>query len=301
MLSGNVPELETIMNNPTLYNIVLDAVSAACSMMLIYATEEMRTEMRGIVNGAKDWCKYHNTDTGQISYERIAMANLGFDLACSIFYPFAVDSLTGNDQQIKKLQESVHACDGFVVNKNGTTTGGTLMGRNFMNSDVVFGNEHGVVFMVDPEYGTGFVSHGFAGCVGFPVGMNEYGIGIGMDMAPAKKTNIAATGMGCLLQARWTLQYTDAMWPAVNSIATAVSRGTPWIYILGNPNWGAIVEAGATSFFGGVGSGSDADHFQVRYTDTVIEGQTDPNSPAIGQWKMMAATRLRQTTLSLQK
>ena len=285
LIGGNIPELQKVLDNPTLFNLILDAVATACSTMLIYATEEMRTEMRGIVTGAKDWCYYHSAESDQISYERIALANLGFDLACSVFYPFAVDSLAGNDAQIKKLQDSVHSCDSFVVNKNGTTTGGTMLGRNFMNSDIVFGNDHGVVFQIDPEYGTGFVAHSFAGSVGFPVAMNEYGIGMGMNMAPAKKTNVAATGMGCLLQTRWTMQYTNGMWPAVNSIATAVSRGTPWIYVVGNPNWGAIVEAGATSFFGGIGSGSDADHFQVRYTDTVIDGQTDPNNEKVGQWE----------------
>ena len=285
LISGNVPELEKVLNNPTLFNLILDAVATACSVMLVYATEEMRTEMRGIVNGVNDWCYYHNSEPGQVSYNRIALANLGFDLACSVFYPFAVDSLAGNDQQIQKLKDSMHACDSFVVNKNGTTTGGSLMGRNFMNSAEVFGNDHGVVFQISPKYGTGFIAHSFAGSVGFPVGMNDFGIGMGMNMAPAKDTNVVATGMGCLLQTRWTLQYTTGMWPAVSSIATAVSRGCPWIYVVGNPNWGAIVEAGATAFFGGVNSGDDPNYFFIRYTDSMIDGCTDPNNSWVGQWE----------------
>ena len=274
LISGNIPELDVVLNNPTLFNTVLDLVATACQTMMIYATQEMRDEMSAIITGAKEKMTSRGIDHGQTSYARLCMANLGFDLACSVFYPFAVDSLAGNSESIQDLKETFHACDGFVVNKNGTDTGGTILGRNFMNSHIVFGN-HGIVFDINPKYGCRFTGHSFAGSVGFPVGMNVYGIGMGMDMAPCSDTNVAATGMGCLLQTRYNLQYTTNMWDAVNSIGESVSRGCPWIYILGNENWGAVVEAGATALFGGVGSGNDPEYFAVRYTDTVIDGNTD--------------------------
>ena len=61
--------------------------------MMTFATHEMRDEIRAIVNGATEKMTSRGIAHGQTSYTRLCMANLGFDLACSVFYPFAVDSL----------------------------------------------------------------------------------------------------------------------------------------------------------------------------------------------------------------
>jgi len=108
---------------------------------------------------------------------------------------------------------------------------------------------------------------------------------MGMDMAPATATNPPATGMGCLLQTRYTLQYKSNLTDAIESVRWAVSRGTPWIYIMADKDRGAIVEAGATAFFGGVNSGGAPEYFAVRWDNTVIDGGTDPNNANVGQWE----------------
>ena len=288
LISGNIPQLDVVLNNPTLFNTVLDLVSAACNTMMVYATQEMKDELHAIVNGAKEKMTSRGIDHGQTSYARLCMANLGFDLACSVFYPFAVDALDGNTAALRELHDNYHACDGFVINKNRTTTGGSLMGRNFMNSEVVFGNDHGFIFDINPKYGTRLTGQSFAGSVGLPVGMNSYGVSMGMDMAPAKSTNVAATGMGCLLQTRYALQYKTNLHDAIASIGSAVSRGCPWIYIMADKDNGAAVEAGATALFGGIGSGADPEYFAVRYTNTVLDGCTHPDKDKfwyIGQWE----------------
>ena len=285
LISGNVPDLEEIMNDPVLFNTILDLVGTACETMMVYATQEMRDEISSIVTGAEEHLGWMGIDTGQISYNRLCLANLGFDVACSVIYPFAMDQLNGNAAAQQNLRDVMHACDSFVVNKNGTDTGGTIMGRNFMNSKEVFGNAHGIVFDLNPKYGCRFAYHSFAGSVGLPVGMNVYGVAIGMNMAPGERTNAAATGMGCLLQARYTLQYKTKSWTASESIRWAVSRGTPWIYPLGGPSWGGISEAGATDFFGGVNTGGNEDYYKMRWTDSEYTGSTDWKDDRVGQWE----------------
>ena len=293
LLSGNVPGIDKILNNETLFNQILDMVSVACETMMVYATQEMRDEMQSIVTGAKEHLDWMGIDHGQLSYERLCMANLGFDVACSVFYPIAVNYLEGNFEALEKLINTFHSCDSFVINKNGTDTGGTIMGRNFMNSPTVFGNDHGFVFDINPKYGCRFAAHSFAGSVGFPVGMNAFGIAMGMNMAPCADTNIVASGMGCLLQTRYALQYKTKSWTAVDSVANSVSRGAAWIYPIGGPSWGGICEAGATAFLGGVGSGNDPKYFKMRWTDTTYEGGTDPNHPEVGQWGKRSSLRGR--------
>ena len=272
LLGAHVPAVKKIMNNPKLFRTILDLVSVAASKMSIWATREMRHEMRYIAKGAIDRLRRDGKPTHTVSYRRIVLANMGFDIACAVVYPFVVRQLAaqGDLESIRAIQQHLHACDGFVVDKAGSATGGTLMGRNFMNDRKNFGPK-GYMFEYKPSYGNRFVGHSFAGSVGFPVGMNDQGVAMGMDMASTVKTNPAAVGMGCLLQTRYTLQYMDDLDSAKSSVQWAISRGTPWIYIIGDAKRGAIVEAGATALFGGINSGGKPDYFAVRYTDTVID------------------------------
>lgn len=194
-------------------------------------------EMQGIADGAR--AAGHE----EVGYERILLINMAFDLILSFGYPLVMPLLPFLDDW------PVHACDGFVAQGQATADGSTLMGRSFM-----FCAEFGKTAMLMervPERGNRLVDVSFPGFVGVTVGMNDRGIGIGMDMVPAFDCLPLDFGMGCLLTARQILQETDELSEAVNLIRDS-HRGVSWIYGIGDgrgkERGGAVVECSAHSF-----------------------------------------------------
>jgi hypothetical protein len=121
------------------------------------------------------------------------------------------------------------------------------MGRDFMFPNGTY-YKYGLIIEYVPDRGNRFVSVMAPSFVGTAAGMNDKGIGIGIDMVPAFDSNVREIGMGAMLLDRYILQYTSELSQAVN-VLTKKELGVSWLFPvadgLGAERGSATVEASA--------------------------------------------------------
>lgn len=275
---GSDPTLAAVINNDALFSTLLNTVNAAAVTQAVYATYDMRQEMKGIADGARKRLAELGESAGSVYYERIILTNLAFDVILSYVYPIIVRDYLSADEKAsldtKALTESMHMCDGFVAAPSATVTGGSLVARSFMISDCI--GTRSLLVEYAPSSGNAFVAVNIPGFVGTPAAMNRYGVSIGMDMVPALQTNPVAPGMGCLLTARYVMQNCGSVQAALGAIRNSVARGVSWIYLVGDPATGAVAEAAATTGLGWMPS--QATYFAARGLDYVYDPAAYPAS-----------------------
>jgi hypothetical protein len=197
---------------------------------------EFLQEIQGIVDGAND-AGY------PVRYESVMMNNMAFDAILGLGYPVIAPFLP-----IASVSMTVpHACNAFVASGAATTDGRTLMGRDFMFANGVY-YKYGLLIEYVPDKGNRFVSVMAPSFVGTAAGMNDKGVGIGIDMVPAFDCNVGEIGMGGLLINRYVLQYTSELSQAVK-VLTTKELGVSWLFPVaggyGSERGAATVEASA--------------------------------------------------------
>ena len=278
----NDPAVKKTLNNVALQNIMISYMEKKAFLNSIYMTQDMRDEVLGIYEGAQDRLNELNIPMGNLSYNRLLLENMGFDLALTYGYPFLVNSLMTKEDSWEFNQRhpnfTLHMCDGFVATGNATTKGTSIMARNFMIPSTL--SNQTVIMEYKPDYGNAFVSCSIPGFVGCPSVINDKGVCIGMDMVYGGKTNPLATGMGCLLTARYVAQYTNSADEAAEAIKDSFARGVSWLYLICDKNKGLVAEAAATYAPGDWSSQSK--YFATRYTDYKFT-PTNDSQPGIDQ------------------
>lgn len=198
--------------------------------------EEFLEEVNGIVDGAND-AGY------PVDYKSVMMNNLAFDAILGIGYPIIAPLIP----LAIPLMPVPHACNAFVATGKATVDGRTLMGRDFMFGNGVY-YKYGLIIEYVPDTGNRFVSVMAPSFVGTAAGMNDRGIGIGIDMVPSGNNNVNALGMGGLLINRYVLQHTSELSQAV-TILTTKKLGVSWLFPVGDGRGvqigGALVEVSA--------------------------------------------------------
>ena len=198
--------------------------------------EEFIEEMKGIVAGA--------TDAGYpVDFKSVMMNNMAFDAILGLGYPVIAPFLP-----VASAYMTVpHACNAFVASGSATTDGRTLLGRDFMFGNGVY-YKYGLLMEYVPDNGNRFVSVMAPSFVGTAAGMNDKGIGIGIDMVPALDCNVAEIGMGGLMINRYVLQHTSELSQGIDVI-TKKELGVSWLFPiadgLGAEQGGATVEVSA--------------------------------------------------------
>ena len=208
-----------------------------------YVPQEFLTEMKGVRDGAQD-AGY------DVTLQEVYLLNLGMDALLTLGYPVATDFLRLMDMF------NLHACAGFVAQDGATTNGQTIMGRHFQFTDYIT-HEEMCIIEFSPNNGNEILATSCAGFVGVTAGMNNQGIGIGMDMSPAKDCDPAHFGMGTLLTTRYALQYCDQGSEVVNFIES-IPHGCTWIYGIGD---------GRNGETGGCALEVSANHIRERTMD----------------------------------
>lgn len=198
---------------------------------------EFLDEMQGIVDGAND------AGFDDVTFEHVMMNNMAFDVLLSMGYkvitPFL--RLAALDRVGVHIP---HACNAFVANGNATIDGRTLMGRDFMFANGEY-YKHALLIEYVPDHGNRLISVMTPSFVGTAAGMNDKGIGVGIDMVPARENVVRELGMGGLMLNRYVLQYANELHEGV-SIYTSKELGVPWLFPIGDgmgdEQGGAIVE-----------------------------------------------------------
>jgi hypothetical protein len=274
----------TIMDDDTLWNLVLGTIIAYAETNGVYATQEMRDEMQGIADGANARLTQLGVDPGNVTYGRVLLINTAFDVILGVVYPYVTQDLMTNEQReafwASDPMEDMHMCDGFVALDSATQTSSTIMTRSFMIPSAV--TNKSVIMEYEPYDGNRFVAVNMPGWVGTAVAMNEYGVAIGVDMVPCLMTSPVTVGMGCLLTCRYAMQFENNTSGACRAVKESVARGVPWIYIIGDKTSGAVAEAAATTGFGW--ADDQAQYFAARYTDYVFDASQSPD-PLIQQYE----------------
>ncbi|HOO72688.1 MAG TPA: C45 family autoproteolytic acyltransferase/hydrolase [Spirochaetota bacterium] len=239
--SGNIGALDQIFENDTLVDAVVKGVQKLALLHKDNIPEELMDEMQGIADGVNAAGEH------SFSLDNVIMLNIAMDTLMSIVYPIIVPILPVADLL---TAATPHACNAFIAFGDATTDGRVIMGRDFMFTHEVV---HEVAMLIEyvPDNGYSFVSVNAPGFVGVTAAMNSEGIGIGMDVDTGIDTDPYDPGMGCLLLARMTIQYSDEMSTAIGIIKKA-ERGAPWIYAIGDGRGtevgGAIIECSASRF-----------------------------------------------------
>lgn len=181
--------------------------------------DEFLDEVQGIVDGAND-AGY------PVAFKSVMMNNMAFDAILGIGYPIIAPFLPFASESM--LVPVPHACNAFVATGDATADGRTLMGRDFMFPNGTY-YKYGLLIECVPDTGNRFVSVMAPSFVGTAAGMNEKGIGIGIDMVPAFDCKIGKIGMGGLLLNRYVLQYADELSQGI-SILTSKEIGVSWLF-----------------------------------------------------------------------
>ncbi|MFO8049382.1 MAG: C45 family autoproteolytic acyltransferase/hydrolase [Desulfosudaceae bacterium] len=209
-----------------------------------YIPREYLDEMRGIADGAK-------ARGFDLSYEDVLLLNIGFDAFLSAGYPIMVSIVKG--QEI--LGGLNLSCNAHILDGNATVTDNLYFGRDFMFGGKGF-SDHPVIIETRGDGGRNrMVNVTVAGMVGCIAGMNEKGLGIGMDMIPAMDCVPGDVGMGTLLTSRWVMEQADELPQAVSMIGNS-KRGAPWIYAIAD---------GQGANRGGVSLEVSAHYYKARY------------------------------------
>ncbi len=197
---------------------------------------EFLEEVQGIVDGAND-AGY------AVEFKSVMMNNMAFDAILGIGYPVVSPFIP----LAMPFMPVPHACNAFVATGNATIDGRTLMGRDFMFANGAY-YKYGLLIEYVPDRGTRLVSVMAPSFVGTAAGMNDKGIGIGIDMVPSANCNINAFGMGGLLINRYVLQYASELSEGVK-ILTGKKLGVSWLFPIGDgigdETGGATVEVSA--------------------------------------------------------
>ncbi|OHD63164.1 MAG: hypothetical protein A2176_11505 [Spirochaetes bacterium RBG_13_51_14] len=242
--------LEPLYEVKWLVDLGIDIFKILTNGFRINVPEEYLDEMQGIVDGVKA-ADPHST----LEFDDVLMLNLSVDvllsLQYSLYYP---------------LDSATESCNSFVAFNNATSDGRTLMGNHFMYPAAVY---HEVALYVEyvPQSGHKFISVTAPGFVGLTTAMNDRGVAIQTHVLTSGDTDYDNIGMGVLLLSRKAIQYSDSMKEAVETIRDA-KRGVPWIYALGEPGGGAVIE-------------STAGHFSVRYAGSAFENQIEDKDDLI--------------------
>jgi len=225
-------------------DFVIDFFKMVAKQNEKYIPKEYLDEMHGIVDGAK-------AAGVNLNYDDILLVNVGFDALLSVGYPIATPLLEAAAKAGQLINGLRLSCNAFVMDGNATIGDNLFLGRDFMFSGPGF-TDYPVIFEI---YGKGrnrIVSVGVAGIVGVIAGMNEKGLGIGMDMVPSIDCTPTDVGMGTLLTARDVMAKANELSEAVSMIKKS-KRGVSWLYILadgkGTDRGGKSVEVSANHVY----------------------------------------------------
>lgn len=200
--------------------------------------QEFIDEMQGIVDGAND------AGYDDVTFKHVMMNNMAFDVILSMGYKILTPFLRLTDLEDRVGVHTPHSCNAFVAAGNATVDGRTLMGRDFMFPNGEY-YKHGLLIEYVPDNGNRLVSVMTPSFVGTAAGMNDHGIGVGIDMVPARDNVVGELGMGGLMLNRYVLQYANELNEGI-SIYTSRELGVPWLFPigdgLGDEQGGAIVE-----------------------------------------------------------
>ena len=212
---------------------------------------ELRQEVQGMLEG----CRSVNPDT-EVDLDSLWALNVGIDVLLSSLYcgklplPFQADAskvralARGHKDQLFHIPI---ACNGFVISgvRPETQAPYHYMGRDFMFPTADVFQDTAAVIIRKPAQGCATVSVAAPGMIGSIAGVNENGVGVGVDILPAANADADRPGFNSLPLARWSIE-AGGDYEAALEVMVQAQRGVPWIYLLADGSTGlsGIVEAG---------------------------------------------------------
>jgi hypothetical protein len=212
--------------------------------------DEYKKELEGVLAG----CRAANRAT-KVNWLDLWTLNVGFDGLLS--YGYTGGMPIGVEEKLPRALRRRHlripfTCNGFSAHGPLVEGGGHFLGRDFQFSTVGVLQDTACLIVQNPAGAKrhSFVSMTAPGMIGCIAGMNEYGLGVGVDMAPAGNCDPSRPGFNSLLLARHSIENGRNCQEAVDLMVEA-QRGVSWDYILAgyegdDAHRACIVEAGTT-------------------------------------------------------
>lgn len=223
-----------------------ELMKAGCVAMERDIPSEYRDELRGIHEG----CVAAKPET-TVTLDDLRVLNFGIDwFMANVYTGFGL--FEGLSQAIRDGLAGIQlpgACNGFALFNGAAANNGHLFGRDFMfPTGGVF--EYTASLMIcKPDPVDGQARHPFVGLtapglIGSIAGLNDKGVAIGVEIAPAAAADPARPGFNSLLLNRHCIE-TGGSAAAAADVIVQARRGVPWIYIIadGSSDTACVVEA----------------------------------------------------------
>lgn len=212
--------------------------------------EQYKLELQGMLAG----CQEANPKT-KVDEKQLWILNVGIDGLLAFIYtgklPLDVAELYKDvDLELKPEYFRIPVmCNGYAqfgIGNNGKPY--HYMGRDFMFPTAGVFEYTAAMIIYNPAEGHPFVTVSAPGMIGSIAGMNQSGVGVGVDMSPSGNCDSDRPGLNSLLLNRLAIQEGASAEEAVD-VMVNTQRGVSWDYILadGTNDRACIVEAGMST------------------------------------------------------
>ena len=212
--------------------------------------EHFTLELQGMLDG----CKEANPKT-KVDEKQLWILNAGIDGLLAFIYtgklPLEVKGLYKSlEFELKpdyfRIPVMCHGYSQFGTGSNGKPY--HYMGRDFMFPTAGVFEYTAAMIVYNPDEANSFVTVSAPGMIGSIAGMNQCGVGVGVDMSPAGNCDSDRPGVNSLLLNRLAIQKGCTCEDAVD-VMVETQRGVSWDYILadGANDRACVVEAGVTT------------------------------------------------------
>jgi hypothetical protein len=261
------------IEDPVLRKIIGEIIDDIILLLSENIRQDMPQQLTDEMEGMLDGCKAVNPKT-ETTRSGLWILNVGIDAILSYIYHGVLPQKKLYAQPLKAEFFRVPImCNGFSNFGADSTTQKKyhFMGRDFMFPTADVFQDTATMIIRKPSGGNATVSVAAPGMIGTIAGVNNYGIGVGVDMSPASNSCPSRPGINSLLLPRLSIEKGKSCNEAVN-VMINTQRGVSWDYILadGAQDTACIVEAGTTS---------DNPNFLANVDDWVINAlaSVDPN------------------------
>lgn len=199
-------------------NLLTELVFLRSAVSMHNIPWELSEEMYGMYRGARK--------SRPVLFRDLVALNYGVDTILS--YVYDVAGFLGLQYRLEEYQDPL-SCNSFAAQGTMTQNGHMLFGRDFMFSTCDVFNRTGAYLLYNQEGSAPYLGFGAPGFAGSVVGLNPYGLSMGVHLAAGGNVRRGVPGLNSLLLVRHALQNNRSLPDLVECISRD-NRGVSYLY-----------------------------------------------------------------------
>lgn len=199
-------------------NLLTELVFLRSAVSMHNIPRGLSEEMYGMYRGARK--------SRPVLFRDLVALNYGVDTILS--YVYDVAGFLGLQYRMEEYQDPL-SCNSFAAQSTMTENGHTLFGRDFMFSTCDVFNRTGAYILYNPGDSVPYLSFGAPGFAGSVVGLNPFGMSMGVHLAAGGNVRRGVPGLNSLLLVRQALQENRTLEQLVDYVRRD-NRGVSYLY-----------------------------------------------------------------------